>query len=385
MARVSQNVGERRVLISGVGHSDVGRSLPRSGAQLTYDAVLAAVEDAGLQIGDIDGLSSTLCVPYVAGASDPDPIEIAAGMGMNLTWLATGTSGVQTWTGVGAAAIHAVAAGACRHVVVYRTVKEGSAVKQGGGRKGMGMETMQTASGRMAELLPIGAFSPANEHAMGLSAHMQRYGITRKQLGWVAVTQRGHAARNPRAVYKEPLTIDDYLAARMISSPLCLYDCDVPVDAATAFVFSAEECVQDLRHPVRIEAQGWACEPNEKLAPTDLWGRTDRKPSEVDVAQFYDGLSPFVLYALEKFEFCGPGESGAFIEGGHRTSLNGELPVNTWGGQLSAGRVHMGFGHLAEAVHQLRGEAAERQVPGVELSMMATGLRRGIGILLTTP
>lgn len=380
---MSRDIGKRRAVISGVGHSEAGRSLDRSASQLTYDAILAAVDDAGLNLGAVDGLSSTFSAPYVAGASDPDPIEMAAGMGMSLNWLATGTSGVQTWAGVGAATIHAVAIGACRHAVVYRTVKEGSAVKRSGGRQGMGVETMRTASGRLAELLPVGAFSPANEHAIGLSSHMQRYGTTREQLGWIAVTQRANAGRNPRAVYKEPLTLDDYLNVRMISTPLCLYDCDVPIDASTAFVISAAGTAADLRKPVRIEAQGWARRPDGKADPTDLWERTDLRPSDVDVAQFYDGLSPFVLYALEKFRFCGPGEGGPFLEGGHRISMSGELPVNTWGGQLSAGRVHMGFGHLAEAVHQVRGEAGERQVPDVEVSIMATGLRRGNGILLT--
>jgi acetyl-CoA acetyltransferase len=242
------------------------------------------------------------------------------------------------------------------------------------------------ASGMWAWTLPVGATSAVNVLAMYARRHMHEYGITREQLGWIAVTQRAHAALNPDAVFQAPLTIDEYLAARAVSTPLCLFDCDVPVDASTAFVISAVETVADLRSPVRIESMAQTCagrpSPDQwedltttaaQAAADRMWSRTCLKPDDVDVAQTYDGVSYLTLLWLEALGFCGRGESGGFVEGGARIGLGGQLPLNTWGGQLSAGRVHLGFGHLAEAIRQLRGAAGPRQVPDAEVAVVAVG------------
>jgi acetyl-CoA acetyltransferase len=353
-----------------VGQTAVQRRTDRSAIQLTYDAILAAVADAGLELKDVDGLTSTLGLNYVPGASDPESYEIAAGLGLQTSWLASEGN-----------VVHAIASGACRHAVVYRTVKEGSGAKSAGGRPGLGMDTMATASGMYAWDLPIGSLSVVNWCAMEMARYMHDYGASRQQLGWIAVTQRAHAALYPLAVYKEPITIDDYLAARIISTPLCLFDCDVPVDSSTAFVYSHVDAVPDLRSPVRIEAQG-----SQRLAGAaeqrgQLWSRTTLKPGDVDVVQLYDGFSPFVLFGLEAFGFCGPGEAAEFVDGGKRIGRDGELPLNTWGGQLSAGRVHGGIGHLAEAVQQIRGGCGERQIAGAEVSFVG----RCVGNTLKRP
>jgi acetyl-CoA acetyltransferase len=173
------------------------------------------------------------------------------------------------------------------------------------------------------------------------------------------------------------MDLEDYLAARMISTPLCLFDCDVPVDGATACIVSRAELARDLsRPPVRVEAAGCALRGRPSWDQFDdlttmalrdaaamLWERTDLRPADVDVAQLYDGFSFITLAWLEALGFCGKGEGGAFVEGGERIALEGELPLNTQGGQLSAGRLH-GYGLLHEAVVQLRGAGGARQVPG---------------------
>jgi acetyl-CoA acetyltransferase len=365
------NKPESSVVIAGVGQSQVARRLDKSGIELTHDAIRAAVADAGLTLDDIDGVSSTLHIEYVAGASDPDPEEIARGLGMkNVRWFGSGRGHTAP-----------IANRECRHMVVYRTVKEGTGAKVSGGQPGMGLGTMQRASGIYSRYLPVGALSAANWFALDMSSHMHRYGTTREQLGWVALTQRKHASLNPVAVYQSPLTMDDYVSARMISTPLCLYDCDVPVDASTAFVYSHVDTVPDLRAPVAIEAEGLASPDASGVGEEYLWARTELKPQDVDVVQFYDGLSPFVLFGLEKFGFCGEGESGPFVEGGQRISVGGELPVNTWGGQLSAGRVHGGVGHVVEAVRQIRGECGARQVKGAQVALMGYGMGAGRGTL----
>jgi acetyl-CoA acetyltransferase len=181
----------------------------------------------------------------------------------------------------------------------------------------------------------------------------------------------------------------------MITSPLCLFDCDVPIDGATAIVVSAIDTAADLRAPVRIESLAGVMDTRPfwysvddfddmgRATATTLWNRTDLGPGDVDVAMLYDGFSISAVLWLEALGFCGRGEAGAFIEGGKRIGLGGELPVNTWGGQLSGGRLHAGFGHLAEAVRQLRGEAGDRQVADAEVAVTASAgvLEGGIALL----
>jgi acetyl-CoA acetyltransferase len=279
-------------------------------------------------------------------------------------------------------------------VVVYRTVKEGSAARHAGGRPAYGAVNPE-AEGPLAWLLPVGALSPVCQVAPYAARYMYEYGVTREQLAWIPVTQRAHAAFNPDAVYREPLTIDDYMNARMISTPMCLYDCDVPVDGATAIVVSAAETASDLRAPVRIEAMAGVIDGRpswdqwEDMARVGhatgnaMWRRTDLRPHDVDVAELYDGFTIEAVWWFEAMGFCPLGEAGRFVEGGERIALGGQLPLNTWGGQLSGGRLHAAFGHVAEAIRQLRGEAGRRQVADAEVAVVtnAGGFEAGAALL----
>jgi acetyl-CoA acetyltransferase len=171
------------------------------------------------------------------------------------------------------------------------------------------------------------------------------------------------------------MTLDDYLNSRMISTPLRLFDCDVPCDGATAVIVSRRELADDLAQPpVYIEAMGAALHDRTNwdqlkdltrtvgaAAAAQMWRRTPLTPADVDIAELYDGFSYLTMLWLEALQLCGFGESGAFVEGGTRIALDGSLPLNTSGGQLSAGRLH-GYGFLHEACVQLRGEGGERQV-----------------------
>jgi acetyl-CoA acetyltransferase len=384
---------ERRALISGVGHSAIGRQLDRSGFQLTLDAILAAVADAGLTVDDIDGLAmfpggGTANLPGYATAN---LYEIQDALRLTTTWRQGQVEGMSL-PFYGPA--QAVATGAARHVVVYRTVKEGSAARTAGGRPAYGSIHAE-ASGPLAWLLPVGALSPVCQLAPYAARYMHEYGVTREQLGWIPVTQRAHAARNPDAVYRDPLTLDDYLASRMISSPICLFDCDVPVDGSTAIVVSAADAAPDLRAPIRIEAMAGVIDGRPSWEQWEdmgrvgyataaaMWNRTELRPGDVDVAELYDGFTIEAVWWLEALGFCGTGEAGAFVEGGARIALDGELPLNTWGGQLSGGRLHAAFGHTVEAVRQLRGEAGARQVDGVEVAAVTNvgGYEAGAALL----
>jgi acetyl-CoA acetyltransferase len=290
----------------------------------------------------------------------------------------------------------AVSAGLARHVLVFRTVTESTG--QGAAGRGAIYDPDGFANGTMGGwLTPFGAPSAANWLAMLASRHFHEYGTTREQLGQIAVTCRANAGRNPRGIYRDPMSLSDYLAARMISTPLCLFDCDVPVDGSTAVIVSAADHASSLPGaPVYFEAVGSAMssrfswDQQEDLASMaatgvadHLWSRTSLKPSDVDTAQLYDGFSILALAWIEALGFCGPGEAGAFLEGGQRIALDGELPLNTGGGQLSSGRLH-GFGLIHEAVLQLRGQAEGRQVRDAKVAAVGNGGGPIAGALLLT-
>jgi acetyl-CoA acetyltransferase len=388
-------------VITGIGQSAIGRRLGRSGLSLTTEATLAALADAGLDRGDIDGVSTW------PGAHSPAPgfsgvgvFDLAGALGLRLSWFSGGSESAGQ-LGAVINAVAAVQAGLARHVLVFRTVWEATAAalqQQGGQRRAsvVGSGTSRV-SGWTQYLVPFGAMSAATWAALYAARHMHAFGTTREQLGALAVSQRRYAALNPAAVYREPLTLADYLSARPIAEPLGLYDCDVPIDGSTALVVSRADAMSGLRAPVvRIEAMSSALagrpdwfsygDGAEMMATEvgrDLWTHTDLRPTDVDVAQLYDGFTIFTLLWLEALGFVPRGESGAFVEGGDRIWLDGDLPLNTSGGQLSAGRLH-GYGHLHEACVQLRGEAGARQVTTAEVAVVAVGGGPLGGALLLT-
>lgn len=250
----------------------------------------------------------------------------------------------------------------------------------------------------MRFLLPFGAGSAANWIACYAQRHMHEYGTTREQMAAIAINDRLNAALNPNAIYEAPMTLNDYLDARMISDPFCLFDCDVPCDGSTAVIVSHRDAAGSSEHPaIHVNAIGTALRGRpswdqfDELAmmpmrdsAASLWARTDLTPADVDTAQLYDGFGWLAMAWLEALGFCGRGESGPFVEGGGRIALGGELPLNTWGGQLSGGRLH-GFGFLHEGVLQLRHNAGERQIAGApEVAAVAAGGGPEVGCMLLT-
>lgn len=399
-------VGERQAAISGIGQSRIGRRIYEDPLGLTLDACLAAIEDAGLTTADIDGLSTypgNMSVP--PGFSGAGITEVHDALRLELDWFSGGLeSPGQFGSVVNAAA--AVAAGLCNHALCFRSVWEASAQ----GDKGRAAVTAGAgggggfrASGFMQWTLPFGAPSAANWIGMMAARHFEVYGTTREQLARIALNARANAALNPDAIYRDAMTMEDYLGVRMVSTPLCLYDCDVPADGATAVVVSRADAAADLRKaPIGIEAVGTALRGRPSWdqfddlttmalrdAATMLWERTDLRPIDVDVAELYDGFSFITLCWLEALGFCGKGEGGPFIEDGTAIARDGVIPLNTHGGQLSAGRLH-GYGFLHEACAQLWGECGERQVvrrggrPEVAIAAAGGGPLAG-ALLLTSP
>lgn len=375
---------EHDSVISGVGSSPIGRRLMLDPLSLTVRACTAAVEDAGLTFDDIDGLATYPGGGVGNGFGEGGLTALEEALRIRPVWY-TGGAEMPGPGGSLIAAMLAVSAGLCRHVLCFRTVWEATyAELLRTGRRPA--PAGNRVGGAMAYTMPGGALSVANTLALGAAHYMHRFGATRETLGWIALNARANAARHPEAVYRAPLTMDEYLSARIVSTPFGLYDCDVPCDAAIAVVVSAAETARDLRHPpVRFEAAGtqlvervsWdqstlAHEPQVLGPAAHLWTRTDLRPSDVDVAELYDGFTFNCLSWLEALGFCGIGEGPAFLDGGKRIALDGEIPVNTHGGQLSHGRTH-GFGLIQEAVVQLRHQAGARQVPGAEVAVVSSG------------
>jgi acetyl-CoA acetyltransferase len=402
MNEATDLIGERRAVISGAGQSDVGRRLYRDPLELTLDGCIAAIADAGLTPADIDGIATypgAMDVP--PGFSGAGVVEVHDALRLDLNWWA-GALELPSQLGAVVNAVLAVSAGLAKHVLCFRSVYEGSAqgekgrsaVMPGGGSGSSGYR----ASGFMEWILPYSAPSAATWIAMMATRHFHEYGTTREQLAQIALNARKNAALNPKAIYRDPMSMDDYMNARMISSPFCLFDCDVPCDGSTAVIVSRIDTVPDLRRmPIQVEAIGTALHGRPSWDQFDdlttmavrdagpqLWSRTDLKPSDVQLAEMYDGFSFITMCWLEAMGFCGKGESGSFVEGGHNIARDGVLPLNTNGGQLSAGRLH-GFGFIHEACVQLWGEAGDRQVPGdPEVGVACAGGGPMAGALLLT-
>jgi acetyl-CoA acetyltransferase/uncharacterized OB-fold protein len=383
---------EHGAVLSGIGRSAMGRRLLRDPLSLTVDACLAAIADAGLEPEDIDGLST---YPGMGGMGmgEGGVTAVEEALRLRPTW----HNGGGDLPGPGGSLVQAmlaVHAGLCRHVLCFRTVWESTFATLGLAAAGGGGGGRVT--GPMQEWrAPFGALSAANWIAVNATHYLHRYGATRELLGWIALNGRANASRNPAAIYREPMTMDDYLSARPITSPFGLYDCDVPCDASIAVVVSDASVAGDLpRTAVRVEAVGtqitervsWdqgtvTHEPQLLGQSAHLWSRTDLRQGDVDLALLYDGFTFNAVSWLESLGFCGFGEAQDWLDGGRRIALDGELPVNPHGGQLSEGRTH-GFGFLYEAVAQLRHEAGDRQVRGARTAVVTSGGGTPSGVLL---
>ena len=380
---------EDKAALTGIGMSPIGRRLMQLPLSLTVQACEAAIADAGLTFDDIDGLSTYPGPLNVAGMGEGGVTALEAALGIRPTW----HNGTMETFGPGGSVISAMLAIACglaRHVLCFRTLWEATnseLMKQG---------KITPSMGRMSGWqMPFGATSAAHTLAMNAQRHFHRYGTTKETLGWIALNQRANAELNPTAIYRSPMTMDDYLNARPITTPFGLYDCDVPCDAAIAVIVSAVDAARDMpKPPVFVEAVGtqiieridWdqstlTHEPQVLGQAAHMWTRTSLRPADVDVAELYDGFTFNCLSWIEALGFCGIGEAREFLDGGKNIARDGQLPLNTHGGQLSHGRTH-GMGLLHEAITQLRGEAGDRQVVDARVGVVSSGGLTPSGVLL---
>ncbi|HXX90814.1 MAG TPA: hypothetical protein VEI83_11400 [Acidimicrobiales bacterium] len=390
----------RRACIVGVGETRYARwggIDDASEYSLAIEAILAALSDAGIDVSAVDGLCS------FAGDRNESTF-VAADLGIDelryttMSWLPGGGGASAAVTD----AAMAVEAGQADVVVVYRSLCQGQFRRFG---RGPGNERrarptrlpgVRRSKGlidtHLAFTLPFGVFGPPIAYAMVMQRHMHRYGTTAEHMGHVAVTTRAHAARNPRAVMgSRPMTMDDYLASRMVAEPFRLFDCCLENDGACAVVVTSEEQAADLRQravavlagaqgTVRGYGHGQFCNVNmddddytsagARTVAARLWGRAGIGPHDVDVAQVYDHFTGLVLLSLEDFGFCGRGEGGPFAASGALAWPDGSVPTNTHGGSLSEAYIH-GLNHVVEGVRQLRGQST-CQVEGAETCLVTS-------------
>ncbi len=378
---------EKNTAITGIGQSEVSRGSSKSALELTVDACMEAIADAGLTRADIDGLATW---PGERGdASGFSPVgcaDLQDALRLQLDWYAGGAESPGQYGAV-FNAIGAISAGIAKNVLIFRTMFEASARKKAFANSLI--KEGERQAGGFAWYAPYWNYSAALQQSLFFNKYVHESGIKTEQWAQIAINQRRNASLNPNAVYRTPITLDDYMASPIMATPLRIYDCDVPVDGSTAIVLSRMDVAKNLRNPpVRIEAIGSSMRYRNSWTQLDaldtqaqpgvaemMWSRTDLKPADVHMAQLYDGFSFHTINWLENFGFCGRYEAGAFIEGGKRIALEGELPVNTGGGALSAGRLHA-YGAVHEACIQVWGRGGARQVKG-EPKVVATSTSGG--------
>lgn len=371
----SRNPMKNEVAIAGAATTGfVNRNCGRSQASLAAQACTEVIRACGLTAADIDG---------VCGMA-PSPQELQSMLGIpEITWFDNPPMPVVNAFANAAAAVHA---GLCQTALVYHTpyrLPWNTASSLHDPFRAVGLSTTPGPG-------PETIFGAVGYTAWA-SRYIHEYAVKREYFGYVAISDRSNATRNPAAAMKTPMTMDDYLSARMIRWPLCLLDMDVPVDGGDAFIVTTTERARDLAlPPVLINAVtlGMIDKNQEDQTPSlrhhgqhvvvgALRAKSDFWIDGTDIYFPYDGFTPITLNWFENTGWCGPGEAGPFIESnwdsaGNRIVINGRVPVNPHGGALSEGGTQAS-GHIREAVHQLQGLADERQVEGARTALITAG------------
>jgi len=369
------NYREKKTAITGIGQSKISRGANKSALALTIDAALEAIADAGLTRADIDGLATWPGdAANGAGIADVGAPAVQDALRLQVGWYSN-CSETAGQFGAIFNAIGAIAAGYCRHVLVFRTVYEATARKSSFANALF--KPGQRVYGPFNWYAPYHVYSASLQQSLYFNLYRHKSGISDESVGRIALNGRRNASLNPAAVYRTPMTMEDYLASPRLTSPLRLFDCDVPVDGSAAIIVSHVDAARDMPNPlVRIEAVGtnmryrnsWTqlealdTQAQPKVAEM-MWNRTDLRPKDVDVAELYDGFTYHTINWIENLGFCGRYEAKDFIGDGSRIALEGDLPINTNGGALSAGRMHA-YGQVHEACVQLWGRGDARQVYG---------------------
>jgi acetyl-CoA acetyltransferase len=357
------------IAIAGV-HEHPSRFCPdKTEHQIMAECAREALGEAGLTIGDVDGLFGASMTMGMMGI-----VDLAEYLNLKPTYLDGTNIGGSSFVAHVSHAAAAVSAGMCEvALILYGSTAASNAMAIGTGGRHGGHNPSESFTG------PYG-LTTVGSYALYAQLHMNRYGTTSEQLAEIAVTMRHHASLNPNAKMRQPITVDDVLSSRLISSPLHLLDCCIISDGGGAVVVTSAERARDLAtEPVLLLGAGEAA-AHQEIGSPDLLTMAAKQSGErafamagvahddIDLAMIYDSFTITLLATLENLGFCKPGEGGDFVSGG-RIRLGGQLPVNPDGGGLSSNHPGMrGIFLVIEAVRQLRGEAGDRQVAGAGLA-----------------
>jgi len=367
-----------KAAIVGIGQTEFSKNSGRSTRQMALEAVLEALDDAGLKTTDIDGMVK------MGANDDVFEIDLLYSLGLdNLRFFAEIPHGGGAACGTIAAAVAAVVSGMADVVVTFRSLNERSERRFGVSTVGGGV------GGWMQYNMPHGLVTPAQWIALYAQRYLHEYGHTTEEFGRVSVLTRKHAATNPHAMmYERPVTLEEHQNSRWITEPLRLLDCCLDTDGACAtVVVSAEKAKTLTGTPAYIAAaaQGTGTQAEmmtsyqrkniarlEEAEATgkELYRVAEIKPDDIDVAEIYDHFTPMVLMALEAYGFAKPGEAPKLVHSG-ALELDGAMPLNTHGGHLGEGYLH-GYGHIVEGVRQIRGTAVN-QANNVKTCLVTSG------------
>jgi acetyl-CoA acetyltransferase len=384
MGAVSEHSIRDRAAIVGIGQTRYTTGSGVTEHRQAVEAIQAALDDAGLNARDVDGLARF-------DIENVNELALLYSMGIpHLRFFAGVPSGGGAVCGTLVLAAMAVATGQADVVVCYRARNRGKRSSAGakplqGGRPWSKQPTQMTDLYQYH--VPFGLVTPAQEMAMIYRRHMHEFGTTTEHFGMVAVAQRAHAARNPQALMREPITLANHQASRWIAEPLRLLDCCLETDGACAVIITSAERARDCRQPpayILAGAQGegpihiqmadylthWQSPTAGHYVAQQLYAMAGVQARDIDAAMFFDHFSPAVLLSLEDYGFCERGGSGAFVAAGEHAWPHGSLPVNTHGGSLSEAYIH-GYNHILEGVRQIRGTSTS-QVANAELILVTS-------------
>jgi acetyl-CoA acetyltransferase len=384
--------------ITGIGQTAYGKDLGRSELDLACEAILAACDDAGLAVDGLDGIVRY----HVEQTSELDVIH-SLGIPTLRFFASTSSGGGGLASTIGLAGL-AVSTGTANHVVCFRARNRSKRAAYGpdqneGGRPWAKAGTYLHDARQYHH--PFGVAAPVQEMAMIARRHMHEFGTTAEQFGMQAVAQRFHASRNPNAIMRTPITLDDWRDSRPIAEPIRLFDCSLECDGAVAVIVSSSDRASDLRqppafvlaaemgeHPIHVELADYFARTTAFTGADGghvgigkrLFAKAGVAPADVDAAMVFDHFTMAVPLTLEQYGFCELGGGGPFVEAGDTTWPDGRLPVNTHGGSNGEAFIH-GFNHLPEAVRQLRGTAVN-QVDGCEVVFVNGSITDPAGAVL---
>jgi acetyl-CoA acetyltransferase len=388
----------RTAAVAGIGQTRYAKNMGRSELDLATEAIRNACADAGLPVSAVDGFASY----HIEQVAEVDLINT---MGIpELRFLARTPSGGGGGASILGLAAMAVESGAAECVVAFRARNRSKAASYGS-NPNQGGRPWEKGGSKLTDFRqwqhPFGVAAPAHEMALIARRHMHVYGTRAEHFGMQAVAQRFHASRNPNAIMRDEITLEDWAASRPIAEPARLFDCSLENDGAAAVLVTTLERARDLQQPaVQVLGHVQLGAPihtelaeffattaafNEResgavVAGRRLFERAGLTPADVDVAQIVEPFTLVVPLALEQYGFCGMGEGGPFIESGATRWPDGDLPVNTHGGSTSEAFIH-GANHLPEAVRQIRGTAVN-QVEGAEVSFVCGAISDPSGAVL---